>query len=185
MIVVPLKPVHRLMKIQGRQQPVRMGLWYTANGFGIALGGLLGYGIGHVKGALPSWKYEFLIIGALCSSWGIVMFIMMPDSPVNAPLLSPRQRRLAVERLAENQTGIENKHFKMYQAKELFLDYKLYFLFMLGVVGNIPNGGISNFGTIIIKGFGFPTLVTTLLQVPCKSTTSVFGLNGTLKTYSH
>ena len=27
-----------------RQQPVRMGLWYTANGFGIALGGLLGYG---------------------------------------------------------------------------------------------------------------------------------------------
>lgn len=31
--------------------------------------------------------------------------------------------------------------------------------------GNIPNGGISNFGTIIIKGFGFSTLVTTLMQV--------------------
>ena len=29
-----------------RQQPIRMGLWYTANGFGIALGGLLGFGIG-------------------------------------------------------------------------------------------------------------------------------------------
>ena len=35
-----------------------------------------------------------------------------------------------------------------------------------GVVGNVPNGGISNFGTIIIKGFGFSTLVTTLMQVP-------------------
>ena len=45
-----------------RQQPIRMGLWYTANGFGIALGGLLGFGIGHIKGALPSWKYEFLIM---------------------------------------------------------------------------------------------------------------------------
>jgi hypothetical protein len=32
--------------------------------------------------------------------------------------------------------------------------------------GNIPNGGISNFGTIIIKGFGFSTLVTTLMQIP-------------------
>ena len=32
--------------------------------------------------------------------------------------------------------------------------------------GNIPNGGISNFGTIIIKGFGFTTLVTTLMQIP-------------------
>lgn len=45
-----------------REQPVRIGLWYTANGFGIALGGLLGYGIGHVRGALPSWKYEFLVM---------------------------------------------------------------------------------------------------------------------------
>lgn len=45
-----------------REQPVRIGLWYTANGIGIALGGLLGYGIGHIRGALPSWKYEFLIM---------------------------------------------------------------------------------------------------------------------------
>jgi MFS family permease len=60
-----------------RQQPVRMGLWYTANGFGIALGGLLGFGIGNIKGALPSWKFEFLIIGALCCVWGVVMFIFL------------------------------------------------------------------------------------------------------------
>lgn len=45
-----------------REQPVRLGLWYTANGLGIALGGLLGYGIGHLKGALPSWKYEFIVM---------------------------------------------------------------------------------------------------------------------------
>lgn len=49
-----------------RQQPIRMGLWYTANGFGIALGGLLGYGIGSIKSKVPSWRFEFIIIGALC-----------------------------------------------------------------------------------------------------------------------
>jgi MFS family permease len=48
-----------------REQPVRIGLGYTANGFGIALGGLLGYGIGHIRGALPSWKYEFLVMYAI------------------------------------------------------------------------------------------------------------------------
>ena len=148
-----------------REQPLRMGLWYTANGLGIAGGGLLGYGIGHIKGALPSWKYEFLIVGALCCVWGIVMFIFLPDSPVTAPLLSVRHRRVAVERLRSNQTGVENKHFKSYQLKEAFMDYKLYLLFLAGVVGNIPNGGISNFGTLIIQGFGFSTLVTTLMQV--------------------
>lgn len=138
-----------------KEQPVKIGLWYTANGFGIALGGLLGYGIGHLRGALPSWKYEFLVMyvkqiqlsnvpcsgyanllpsGALCSAWGIVMFIFLPDSPVTAPLLSKRHRRMAVERLRENQTGVENKHIKPHQIKEAFLDYKLYLFFILGVV---------------------------------------------------
>lgn len=93
------------------------------------------------------------------------MFIMLPDSPVTAKLLTHRQRRLAIEKLRENQTGVENKHLRVYQVREAFMDYKLYFFFVLGVVGNIPNGGISNFGTIIIKGFGFSTLDTTLMQV--------------------
>ena len=149
-----------------RQQPVRIGLWYTANGFGIALGGLLGYGIGHIRGSLPSWKYEFVIIGALCCIWGVVLFVFLPNSPVNARLLSQRERRVAVERLRSNQTGVENKTFKWYHVREAFLDYKLYLFFFIAVVGNLPNGGISNFGTIIIQGFGYSTLVTTLLQIP-------------------
>ena len=82
-----------------RQQPIRIGLWYTANGLGIAIGGLLGYGIGQIKGALASWKYEFLIIGALCTCWGILITIFLPDSPVTARLLSPREKWVAVERL--------------------------------------------------------------------------------------
>ena len=130
------------------------------------MGGLLGYGIGNIHGSLPSWKLEFLIIGALCCTWGIVMAIFLPDSPVTAKGLTPREKRIAVERLRADQSGIENKHLKPYQVKEAFLDYKLYLFFFLGIVGNIPNGGISNFGTIIIKGFGFSTLVTTLMQVP-------------------
>lgn len=149
-----------------RQQPVRIGLWYTANGLGIALGGLLGFGIGQVRGALPSWKYEFIIIGTLCAAWGIVLFLVLPDSPVTAVVLSARERRIAVERLRDNQTGVENKHFKRHQLAETLKDPKTYLFFALGVVQNVPNGGISNFGTLIIQGFGFSTLVTALMQVP-------------------
>ncbi|CAG7983613.1 unnamed protein product [Penicillium olsonii] len=155
-----------------RQQPIRIGLWYTANGFGIALGGLLGYGIGQIEGALASWKYEFLIIGALCCAWGIVMIIFLPDSPVTAPQLSEHERRMAVERLRDNQTGIENRNMKPRQIFEALTDWKVWIFFLLGFSGNIPNGGISNFGTLIIKGFGYSTsnadlpVVTTLMQIP-------------------
>lgn len=149
-----------------REQPIRIGLWYSANGVGIALGGLIGYGIGNIRGSLASWKYEFLIVGACCCIWGIVLWFFLPDSPVTAKVLSIDEKRMAVERLRENQTGVENKTFKWVQVKEWAGDYKTYLFFLIGLVANIPNGGISNFGTLIIKGFGYSTLITTIMQIP-------------------
>lgn len=149
-----------------RQQPVRFGTWYAANGLGIAVGGLLGYGIGHIKGSLPSWKYEFLIIGALCATWGITVALFLPSNPVDSKFLTNREKQILLIRLRENQTGIESKVFKWQQVKEAMLDVKCIAFAVIAMIGNVPNGGISNFGTLIIQGFGFSTLGTTLLQVP-------------------
>ncbi|KAA8903622.1 hypothetical protein TRICI_005659 [Trichomonascus ciferrii] len=149
-----------------RQQPVRIGLWYSANGVGIACGGLLGYAIGNINGSLPSWKYEFLIIGALCTAWGVVVFFFLPDSPLDAKFLTEREKKLLVLKLRENQTGIQSNVLKISQLKEAVLDYNVWIFFLIAMFGNIPNGGFSNFGTLIIQGFGFSTLGTTLLQMP-------------------
>ncbi|KAI8244560.1 putative transporter [Colletotrichum sp. SAR 10_96] len=149
-----------------REQPIKIGLWYTANGIGIALGGLLGYGIGNIKGALASWKYEFIIVGALCCAWGIVIAVFLPDNPITNKALSQREKKIVIERLRENQTGVENKTLKLYQVREAFTDFKLYFFFMIALLQAIVNGGTSNFGTLIIKGFNFSTLITAVLQVP-------------------
>ncbi|KAE9401205.1 MFS general substrate transporter [Gymnopus androsaceus JB14] len=156
------------------EQPSRISMWYAANGVGVAGGGLLGYGIGQIKGSLPSWKYEFLIVGALCATWGIVLFFILPDSPATASTFTREDRLLAVARLRENQTGVDNKQFKWDQFRETFVDPKTWLFFLLGLVGNIPNGGISNaspqslrrFSTLIIQGLGFDTLQTTLLGIP-------------------
>ncbi|KAJ9656982.1 hypothetical protein H2198_004582 [Neophaeococcomyces mojaviensis] len=150
-----------------RQQPLRIGLWYLGNGFGIAVGGLLGYGIGHIKGSLPSWRYEFIIIGALCFVWGIVIIILMPDSPVTAKFLTDHEKRITVIRLKDNQTGVENKQLKPYQVWEAFKDPKLYMFYILGTVCNLPNGGISNFGTLIVQGiFKGDKLMAAVMQAP-------------------
>ncbi|EEB93948.1 hypothetical protein MPER_07327, partial [Moniliophthora perniciosa FA553] len=148
------------------EQPSRISTWYAANGVGVAGGGLLGYAIGHIKGALPSWKYEFLIIGALCSAWGIFIYIFLPDTPPTARALTREERLIAVARLRGNQTGVDNKKFKKDQFWEALTDLKTWLFLVLGFVANIPNGGISNFSTLIIKGLGFDTLETTLLGIP-------------------
>ncbi|KAK5094942.1 hypothetical protein LTS08_008338 [Lithohypha guttulata] len=133
---------------------------------GIAIGGVLGYGIGHIQGALSSWRYEFIIIGALCTAWGIVIMILMPDSPVTAKFLTNHQKRITVIRLKDNQTGVENKTFKPYQVWEALKDPKLYLFYVLGTVCNLPNGGISNFGTLIVRGIFQDKLLAAVMQAP-------------------
>jgi hypothetical protein len=72
-----------------------------------------------------------------------------------------------IARLRKNQTGIvTNAGMKWDQVKEFARDPKSYLFFFLGFVANIPNGGISNFSTLIIHGLGFDTLQTSLLGIP-------------------
>jgi hypothetical protein len=71
-----------------------------------------------------------------------------------------------IARMRRNQTGVEQKRINWDQIKEAYLDYKTWLFTLLGFVANIPNGGISSFSTLVIKGLGFNTLHTALLGIP-------------------
>ncbi|KAL2061604.1 hypothetical protein VTL71DRAFT_6981 [Oculimacula yallundae] len=148
------------------EQPSRIAAWYAWNGTGVAGGGLIGYGIGNIKGALQSWRYEFLVVGAFCSAWAIVLAFLLPNSPITFWGFSHDEKLLMIARMRKNQTGIEQRRINWSQIKEAYCDYKTWLFVLLGFVGNVPNGGISNFSTLVIRGLGFNTLNTALLGVP-------------------
>ncbi|KAH8695596.1 major facilitator superfamily domain-containing protein [Talaromyces proteolyticus] len=148
------------------EQPSRISAYYLWNGIGVAGGGLIGYGIGHIKGALESWRYEFIVVGAICSFWGIVLCLLLPNSPATFWGFTHDERLMVIARMRRNQTGIEQRQIKWDQIKEAYLDYKTWLFTLLGFVANIPNGGISNFSTLVIEGLGFDTFHTTLLGIP-------------------
>jgi len=54
-------------------------------------------------------QYIFLIYGAFTFLFGILFFFAMPDSPSTAWFFNAEEKRLAVIRLAPNQTGIESQ----------------------------------------------------------------------------
>lgn len=126
----------------------------------------LGYGIGQINGALAPWRYEFLIVGALCSFWGICLFFLLPNSPTTIRGFTHQEKLLLIARMRRNQTGVEQQFIHWGQVKEAYLDYKTWLFTLLGFVSAIPNGGISNFSTLVIQGLGFDTLHTTLLGIP-------------------
>ncbi|KAK3637722.1 hypothetical protein LTR22_018123 [Elasticomyces elasticus] len=148
------------------EQPIRIGYWSTFLGLANAFGGLLAYGIGHLHGKLESWRYLFIIIGAVSSGWGICMFFGLAENALSARWLSDSEKRLAVERLRGNQTGIKNSVFKRNQVVEALTDPKTWFFFLFGLSTQVVNGAASNFGSLIIKGFGYSSLKSTLMQIP-------------------
>ena len=92
-----------------KEQGTRTAIWFSFNGFANVVGGLVAYGVakgtnGHNL-ALSGWKIIFLVWGLATVVVGFAFFLTMPDSPLNARFLNSTERRLAVERIRQNQQG--------------------------------------------------------------------------------
>ncbi|KAI2624218.1 MFS general substrate transporter [Hypoxylon sp. NC1633] len=149
------------------EQPLRISYWYLGNSIGQVCGGLLGYGIAHITNDnVPNWGWFFLIFGAITICYGCFLVYYMPDSPLNARWLSEHDRALAIERVRANRTGVDNNVWKWSQFKECMMDIQCWILVATFFLDDIPAGGVASFGSIVVKGFGFSTIYSTLLLVP-------------------
>ncbi|KAF2675785.1 allantoin permease [Lentithecium fluviatile CBS 122367] len=148
------------------EQPLRMCIFLAFNGMATMVGALLGYGLGHASSALKTWQLIFLVIGVLNFVWSWVFLWMMPDSPSSAKFLSHKQRIVAIDRIAGNMIGVKTLHFRPYQIREALLDVKVQCLVLIALACGVINGGVSNFASSLIKGYGFSGLSATLLQLP-------------------
>lgn len=108
---------------------------YAFNGIGVGLGGLIGFAIGHIKGQLQSWRYEFLIVGAVCAAWGASLAFTIGNSPTTNRWFTHDERLMIIARLRRNQTGVEGRKIRWDQIREAFLDYKTWIFFSLGMIG--------------------------------------------------
>ena len=152
--IAPAFSLITAMWYKRREQPMRFAIWFSASGISILVGSLIFYAIGQVHGKLHPWRYQFMIVGCFSSVWGIVLWFLLPDSPLAAFFLTKDMRRIAVERMRLEQIGIENKRFKPEQLKEAFKDPKTYFYVVMLFAINLGNGAATGFGSIIVESFG-------------------------------
>jgi hypothetical protein len=94
------------------------------------------------------------------------MYILMPDSPVEAKFLSDDDKLIAIERLRMNQMGVMSREWRWDHCREALLDLKTWCWFALIFSISIPSGGISTFGPLIIQSFQFDQFQTILLNIP-------------------
>ncbi|KFG84134.1 allantoate permease [Metarhizium anisopliae] len=161
-----------------QEQTSRNASWYAMLGVVNMLGSLLTYGLGHIQSSLRPYQIIFLFCGCITVTFSIVMFLFMPDSPMQAKFLSREDKFIAIERLRMNQMGIGSGVWKWDHVKECLLDPKTWLWFLLMLIISIPSGGISTFGPLIIQSFGFDKFTTILFNIPFGAVQMIATLGG-------
>ncbi|CAI6335658.1 unnamed protein product [Periconia digitata] len=142
--------------------------WYMMNGMQQIVGGLLAYCFSLIKSPpspIRSWQAIFMTYGMASFFWGVFVILWLPDSPMRAKCFSEEDKKLMVERVRSNQTGLQNKKFRSYQFKEALLDPQSWCYCLIAICTTLPTSGLGAFANIIIKGFKFTTLQTQLLAM--------------------
>ncbi|KAL7620743.1 hypothetical protein AAE478_009741 [Parahypoxylon ruwenzoriense] len=149
------------------EQTLRTSYWNAMNGVTFIVGSLVTYGLGHIE-STKIYRYQtiFIFCGVLTVIFGTVFVVFMPDSPMEAKYLSERERVIAVERLRANQMGVASRQWKWDHVRETFTDFKTLLWFILIVAISIASGGISTFGNLILKDFGFTNFNAILFSMP-------------------
>lgn len=84
---------------------------------------------------------------------------------MRAKCFSETDKKLLVERVRSNQTGLQNKKFRAYQVKEALLDPQTYCYMLIQICTTLPTSGLGAFYNIIIKDLKFSVLETQLLAM--------------------
>ncbi|KAF7798393.1 hypothetical protein EIP86_009614 [Pleurotus ostreatoroseus] len=145
----------------------RLGWTFQCNGFATIISGFIQFGMAHVppQNHPNQWQWLMIAIALLTLINALLFLLFFPDNPTKAWFLSPTERVKAVQRLRNNQNGIETKTWKWYQMREALYESRtwVYFLFA-GFCALV--GGIGVQYSLLIKSFGFSELQSTLLGIP-------------------
>ncbi|KAM0426475.1 hypothetical protein ACHAPT_008166 [Fusarium lateritium] len=149
------------------EQASRVTYWYMMNGAQQIVGGLLAYCFTLIdSGPLRNWQWLFLSYAIISLIFGIFVGWWMPDSPMRAKCFSEEDKRLMIERVRDNQTGIQNKTFKKEQAIEALKDPQTWCYAGIQFCTTFPTSGLGAFANVVIKeAFNFSTLQTQLLAM--------------------
>jgi len=152
-------------------QAFRVGIWYSMCGFAQMFGGFVAFGIAKHVGKDPNaklagWQIIFLFLGLFTVVVGAAFYFVLPDSPVSAKFLTPREKAIHAERLRGNEQGIGSNVFKWDQFHEALRDPNTWLYAFWVFAANIPNSIATSFGNIMVIGLGYTPTESLILVTP-------------------
>ncbi|KAF7126013.1 hypothetical protein CNMCM5793_002372 [Aspergillus hiratsukae] len=170
-VVQPLGVIMTSMWWKTDEQPLRLGIFISGTAFGNLVGQGIDLGAIKMRGSFAAspWKRIYIILGPCTIFIGVLFCAILPSTPMKAWFLTPREREIAVRRLAANQTGIQTRKFKWAQAREAFLDPQLYLLMVFSFTFAFSNNAVSSFGGFLVQSFGYSNERALMLFMPASA----------------
>ncbi|CEI67247.1 hypothetical protein FVEN_g5844 [Fusarium venenatum] len=147
------------------EHPMRVATWISMNGISQMTGGLLMYTLGDVEMEIRSWRVVFLVLGALTIVFGVVFVVMMPVNIATAWFLSPRERGVAMRRLAMDRTTCDKAIFDYQQLLESLCSPLSWMYFFMAYYIASANP-IAKYSSIVIDRVGFSRSDSMLVGLP-------------------
>ena len=96
--------------------------------------------------------HRYLAAGSITILWSLLIFAVLPETPASAHrLFNERERAILVARMKSSIDGADNRTVQWYQVREAFRDFKIWLLAATGAAIYVTNGGVTAFGTLVIK----------------------------------
>lgn len=115
---IPLFTVITTTWYRRREQPLRVAIWYGTNGVASMLGSLLTWALSFINSPhLYVYQILFLTVGLATVITAPILYWRLDNNPAEARFLTPEEKRFAIERLRDNNTGVQTQAFKWGQCK--------------------------------------------------------------------
>ncbi|KAI8886242.1 MFS general substrate transporter [Backusella circina FSU 941] len=150
------------------EQARRINFVSLGNAVALTFGGLVSYGIGHMKNirGIHSWQWLMILLGVFTILWGIlILFLMVGDPKSKLLSLTPEQEQIVDHRILDNAVVVSQK-INYQHIKESLLEPRYYCLVFGAILVSLQIGSLQTFSSIIISNFGYKDLDAILLGIP-------------------
>ncbi|KAJ5083185.1 hypothetical protein N7456_012612 [Penicillium angulare] len=150
------------------EQHYRVSLFFSAASLAGAFGGILAWGIGHMRGVggYSGWRWIFILEGLVTVIASIIAYFWVYNYPSTAEFLSKEEREFIQFRLKNDSDATRDENFTWSAVLDTFKDPKVW-LYCAGFhTMSLPLYTLSLFLPTIIKELGYSAAQAQLLSVP-------------------
>lgn len=143
------------------EQPLRLGIWYSATGLFSIFSGLVNHALGEANTSLAPWKLMFLVPGTITIVFGALLLLLLPPAPVHSPVLkvpyynsfNPSDRAVLDGKVRRNLTGNERAgaSWSWPQAREAAMDVHIWIYFLMATAIYVVSVSFARMAVLFLR----------------------------------